>query len=303
PVPALQTRAVRHGLLTTVVLVVVLVVLGVLGVRTVRSGAELLSPLTARAAATVTATTSSIATVRFTDSRGRQASAQVPVRAAPVSPTTVAYDPADPSRAALPESPALVAADGATTHLAVLGLLLVVVLALSVQRVVSRARLRRLAPQVITVRRVRQQNRLVSRSWIELVGVSPTVRFPVYFDPALVTLDSPARLPVHGSGALRALEVQGRWVYPSGRVRTAEPKGRLVDNPSTSGADAVERARTATPLWRSIVLDAVLVVPAPFVGLFWVYLDGGGISVWLGATAVVAVTALWGASVLGTDPS
>lgn len=301
--PVLQTRAVRHGLLTTVVLVVVLVVLGVLGVRTVRSGAELLIPLTGRAAAIVTATKSTVATVRFTDSEGRQASAQVPVVSAPVSPTTVAYDPANPSRAALPESPALVAADGATTHLAVLGLLLLVVLGVGVQRLTTRARLRRRASQVLTVRRVRQQNRLISRSWIELVGVSPTVRFPVYFDPALVTLDSPARLPVHGSGALRALELEGRWVYPSGRVRTTEPKGRLVDNPTTAGTDGVERARTAAPLRRSLILDAVLMVPAPVVGLFWVFLDGGGISAWLGASAVAAATALWGAAVLGTDPS
>lgn len=300
PVP--QTRAVRHGLFTTVVLVAVLVVLGVLGLRTVRAGATLLAPLTARAAATVTAT-SSIASVTFTDAQGRRTSAQVPVASTPASPTTVAYDPTDPSRAALPESPALAAADRAATHLAVLGFLLVVVLGVSSQRVLTRARLRRLPPQVLTVRRVRQQNRLVSRSWIELVGVSPTPRFPVYFDPALVTLDSPTRLPVHGSGALRALRVEGRWVYPSGRVRTAEPKGRLVDNPTTAGADGLERARTAAPLRRSLVLDAVLMVPAPIVGLFWVFLDGGGISAWLGATLVVAAVALWGASVLGTDPS
>lgn len=301
--PALQTRAVRHGLLTTVVLVAVLVVLGVLGLRTVRAGADLLAPLTARAAATVTATSHSLASVTFTDSQGQKASAQVPVASTPVSPTTVAYDPADPSRVALPETPALAAADQATTHLAVLGLLLVVALGISVARVLTRARLRRLPPQVLTLRRVRQQNRLVSRSWIELVGVSPTPRFPVYFDPALVTLDSPARLPVHGTGALRALQLEGRWVYPSGRVRTAEPKGRLVDNPTRSGADAAERARTATPLRRSLVLDAVLMVPAPIVGLFWVFLDGGGILAWLGATVVVAATALWGASVLGSDPS
>lgn len=303
PVPALQTRAVRHGLLTTVVLAALLLVLGGLGLRSVRAGADLLTPLTARSAATVSAVDGGVATVTFTDTAGRRTDAQVPVASTPASPTTVAYDPADPSRAALPESPALAAADRATTHLAVLGLLLVVVLGVDLVRVLSRARLRRRAPQVLTVRRVRQQNRLVSRSWIELVGVNPTPRFPVYFDPALVTMDSPARVPVHGSGALRALQVQGRWIYPSGRVRTAEPRGRLVDNPTTTGADGVERARTAAPLRRSLVLDAVLMVPAPVVGLFWVFLDGGGISAWLGATLVVAATALWGAAVLGTDPS
>lgn len=295
-------RPLRHGAVTTGALLALLVVLAALSLGTVLAGNAALAPLTARAQAQVTAVADGSATVTFTVD-GQPETATLPVETTPGDTVTVAYDPADPTRAVLPQAPALVAADRAGTHLAVLALLALVVVVVGAQRTLSRARLRRMPPQVLTVRRVRQQHRLLSRSWIELVGTEPTPRFPVYFDPALVTLDTPSRLPVHGDGALRAVRVDGRWVYPSGRVRTAEPRGRLLDNPARPGPDAAERAELAAPVRRSLVLDAVLVAPAPFVGLFWLVLDGGGAGVWVAATSVTALTALWAASVLGSDPS
>lgn len=253
--------------------------------------------------ATVSSSVGGTATVTFTDGDGRARTVDLAVDGAPASPTTVAYDPADPTRAVLPQSPQVVSGDRATTHLAVLVLLAAVVVGVGLQRILTRARLRRSPPRLLRVRRVRQQHRLLSRSWIEVVGSTPVQRFPVYFDPVLVTLDSPAQVAVHGTGALRALRADGRWIYPSGRVRTAEPKGQLIDNPSRPDAGARERAARSALLRRQLQVDGVLLAPAPFVGIFWVLLDGGGVTVWLAATFVTAALALWAASVQGSDPS
>jgi hypothetical protein len=302
-VKAPAPRALRHGGLTTAVVLAVLGVLAVVNVRTVHTSGQVLAGLTARAAATVTATTDGSASVSFTGGDGQRRTAEVAVDGVPTSPTTVAYDPADTTRAVLPESPPVESGDRATTHLAVLALLALVVLGVGLQRILTRARLHRSAPRLLRVRRVRQQHRLLSRSWIEVVGSTPAQRFPVYFDPALVTLASPAEVAVHGAGALRALRVDGRWVYPSGRVRSAEPKGRLIDNPSRPDTGSQERAVRSAPLRRQLQVDGVLLAPAPFVGIFWVLLDGGGAPVWLGATLVTAALALWAAAVQGSDPS
>ena len=296
-------RALRHGGLTTAVVLAVLLVLAVVNVATVLRAGDALAPLTARAAATISSTGAGTAAVSFTDAGGRARTADVPVDSTPATPTTVAYDPADPTRAALPESPAVTSGDRATTGLAVLALLALLVVGVGVQRVVSRGRLRATPPHLVRVRRVRQQHRLLSRSWIELVGAVPVQRFPVFFDPVLVTLDSPAEVAVHGTGPLRAVRVDGRWIYPSGRVRTAEPPGRLLDNPSHPDGGAHERAARSAPLRRQLLVDGVLLAPAPFVGIFWVLLDGGGILVWLAATLVTAALALWAAAVQGSDPS
>lgn len=298
-----RVRALRHGLLTSVAVLGVFVVLGVVNLRTVVAADTLLAPLTARAEATVTPTGSGRATVTFADAAGRPQTVQVDAVGAAPGASTVAYDPADPTRVALPSTPELVAADRATTDLAVLGFLALVVLAIGAQRVISRSRLRRTPAREASVRRVRQQNRLLSRSWVEVEGAVPVQRFPVYFDPALVTLDSPTRLLVHGSGPLRAIRIGEQWVYPSGRVGTREPRGQLIDNPAHPDAAARDRAARSAPLRRQLKLDGVLLAPAPFVGIFWVFLDGGGVTVWISATLVTAVLALWGAAVLGSDPS
>ncbi|MEV0356020.1 hypothetical protein AB0H71_08140 [Nocardia sp. NPDC050697] len=145
------------------------------------------------------------------------------------------------------------------------------------------------------VRRVRQQHRLVSRSWIEIApaaGGRP-VWVPVHFDPALLTLveqDVPA-------GA--APRVRSGRLFPSGPVRQAEPPGQLVDNPSRPDPDAAARGRVG----RRLVLDAQSAVAAPFAALFWVYIAGGGLAVFTAACSVAAVAALWLAAIRGSDPS
>ncbi|MGW0250731.1 hypothetical protein ACWDYH_29265 [Nocardia goodfellowii] len=164
-------------------------------------------------------------------------------------------------------------------------------------------------PATAVVKRVRQEHRLVSRSWLEFsavaadcaqssTGASGTWWVPVYFDPALVML-------TEAEGVLggRQVRVGGLRVYPSGRARTAEPPGRLIDNPSRPGPDsrglAVASARTA----RRLLLDAQSGVAAPFAALLWVYLDGGGLPAFAGAFCVAFGTAVWLAAIRGSDPS
>ncbi|OBB55394.1 hypothetical protein A5748_10020, partial [Nocardia sp. 852002-51244_SCH5132740] len=76
------------------------------------------------------------------------------------------------------------------------------------------------------VKRVRQQNRLLSRSWLELSSEGRTSWLPVYFDPALVGL-------TESDGTCDAtVVVNGRRLFPSGAARDSEPQGRLIDNPT-----------------------------------------------------------------------
>ncbi|WP_420094662.1 hypothetical protein [Nocardia asteroides] len=147
----------------------------------------------------------------------------------------------------------------------------------------------------VRVRRVRQQHRLVSRSWIEVVPESGggSAWVPVFFDPALLTLverDVPAG---------EALLVADGRLFPSGRVRRTEPPGQLVDNPSRPDPGAGARGGVR----RRLVLDAQSAVAAPFAALFWVYIAGGGLDAFAAACSVGVAAALWLAAVRGSDPS
>lgn len=160
----------------------------------------------------------------------------------------------------------------------------------------------------VTIRRVRDQYRLVSRSWLEMTepaapGSDSPREFvswwlPVYFDPALLTLtDSEADI------AARTLRVGALRLYPSGRPRTSEPPGRLVDNPSRPDPDAAHKAETVTAPARRLLLDAQSAVAAPFAGLFWVYVASGGVPAFAAATLVAAAVIVWLAAIRGSDPS
>ncbi len=154
------------------------------------------------------------------------------------------------------------------------------------------------ADETLAVKRVRQQHRLVSRSWLEFTHGRRTCWLPVYFDPALITLvEATAEL---GERSVRLGEVR---LFPSGRVRDTEPPGRLIDNPSRPDPDGVTQARAAASPLRRLLLDAQSVVAAPFAGLFWIYIDGGGIPAFTAATCVAAVTATWLSAIRGSDPS
>jgi len=154
-----------------------------------------------------------------------------------------------------------------------------------------------------TVYRVRQQHRLTSRSWIEVREERGSLWIPVFFDPVLVTLPTPTAATVHGVGRRRVVVWEGRRLLPSGRAHLSEPAGRLIDNPSRPGPDGPVRARVAARPVRRLVLDAQFAVAAPFVGALWVYVAGGGVPAFAGATCVAAAVAVWLAAVRGSDPS
>lgn len=146
----------------------------------------------------------------------------------------------------------------------------------------------------VAVRRVRQQHRLVSRSWLEFTIGGRDLWLPVYFDPGLVTLT-----PDTAELAGRTVRVGQLRVYPSGRLRDSEPVGRLIDNPTRPDPEAIGR----TGPGRRILLDAQSAVVGPFAGLLWVYVAGGGSMAFVAATLVAAATATWLPAVRGSDPS
>ncbi|MEV6063547.1 hypothetical protein AB0L62_26395 [Nocardia asteroides] len=148
------------------------------------------------------------------------------------------------------------------------------------------------ATGVVGGRRVRQQHRLVSRSWLEITSGDRMVWQPVFFDPSLSGL-APTELELTG----RTIRAGDLRFYPSGRVRTTEPAGKLIDNPSRP----TEPRAYGTA--RRLVLDAQPAVGAPLLGLLWVYVMNDGIPGFAGATLVAATTFTWLSAIRGSDPS
>ncbi|WP_280341745.1 hypothetical protein [Nocardia neocaledoniensis] len=141
-------------------------------------------------------------------------------------------------------------------------------------------------------RRVRQQHRLVSRSWLEITSGDRMVWQPVFYDPDLAAL-TPTDLEL-SDRAIRAGDLR---FYPSGRVRTTEPAGKLIDNPSRP---------IPLPTFgvaRRLLLDAQPAIAAPFFGLLWVYVMNGDLTAFIGTTTVAATTFTWLSAIRGSDPS
>ncbi|UGT52739.1 hypothetical protein [Nocardia asteroides] len=141
-------------------------------------------------------------------------------------------------------------------------------------------------------RRVRQQHRLVSRSWLEITSGDRMVWQPVFYDPELSTL-TPTELEL-SDRAIRTGELR---FYPSGRVRTTEPTGKLIDNPTRPTP-----VSTFTPL-RRLLLDSQPAVAAPFFALLWIYVMNGDLTTFIGTTTVAATTFTWLSAIRGSDPS
>lgn len=152
--------------------------------------------------------------------------------------------------------------------------------------------------RTVGISRIRQQHRLTSRSWLEISETGRPRWLSVYFDPALMSMTA-SRADLTD----RTIHVAGHRLYPSGRIRTTEPAGRLIDNPSLPDPDAPALTTTATRLRRRLILDAQSTVAAPFAALMWIYVDSGGFTTFLAATSVAAATALWLSAIRGSDPS
>lgn len=172
-------------------------------------------------------------------------------------------------------------------------------------------------PTPLPARRVRQEYQLLSRSWLEIRDERRTYWIPVYFTPELVGFTGGTAYlderrivvqegaPDRAADAGRPPESTGSALrlLPAGRERDTEPPGRLVDNPTRAGRDIVSRGATAARIGRRLLLDAQTAVAAPFIGLLWVYVMGGGIGAFAGSAVVAAATGIWLSAIRGSDPS
>ncbi|MGW6932275.1 hypothetical protein ACWGE0_19625 [Lentzea sp. NPDC054927] len=288
-----RVRALRHGVLATAIVLFVCLVVGLLAWLSYSDSRAALSSLTSREVGEVVSYSDGAVEVRWPSG-----SARVPYEDGARfvgRQTQVAFDPADPSRAVIPGSNLFVDADralgGVTFSLAVA----LLVLFAGVVRVLLSVRSARSAAVTVPVRRIRLQSGLMVRSWLEIDG--PTERWlPVYYDPVLVTLPSPVDVELRGG---RVALVDGVTLYPSGRAVTKHPRGRRLDNPVQPDPET----RAPRGLLAQLRVDAVFMVPAPFVGLFWAYLDGTGFTGWITATVIAAVLGLWWGAFRGSDPS
>ncbi len=286
----MRVRALRHGLAATGVVLFVCAVIALFSWLSYADKRGSLASLTSREIADVVSYSDGFVEVRWPSGSARVAyedGDRLVGRKA-----QVAFDPADPSRAVLPGSDLLVATDralGGVTFPAAVALLVVFAGAVRVLPVRRRG-----APVSVSVRRIRVQSGLMVRSWLEIDGAVERW-VPVYYEPVLVTLPSPARVELRG----RVFVVDGVTVYPSGRVVTKHPRGRRVDNPARPDSQTV----APVGLLPQLRVDSVFLAPAPFVGMFWAYLDGSGFVGWVTATVVAAALGLWWGAFRGSDPS
>ncbi|MGH4014390.1 MAG: hypothetical protein ACRDSL_10795 [Pseudonocardiaceae bacterium] len=95
-----------------------------------------------------------------------------------------------------------------------------------------------------------------------------------------------------------AASASAHRLHPSGPTRATEPRGRRIDSPARPDEDAPRSG------WRrQLRADAVLLTPAPIVGLLWAFLDGGGVLTWVCATTLAAALGLGWAALRGSDPT
>jgi hypothetical protein len=288
-----RVRALRHGLFTTAVVLVVCFVVALFSWLSYSDSRGTLASLTARATGDVVSFSDGSVEVRWPTGAARVAyenGARIVGKQ-----TQIAFDPADPSRAVIPGADLFLEADralGGVTFSVAVALLVVFA---GLVRVLLAVRSARAAAVTVPVRRIRLQSGLMVRSWLEIDG--PVERWlPVYYDPVLVTLPSPADVELRGG---RVAVIDGVTVYPSGRPVLKHPRGRRLDNPAQPDPE------TSAPRGLAVQLrvDAVFLVPAPIVGLFWAYLDGSGFTGWITATVIAAVLGLWWGAFRGSDPS
>lgn len=291
--PRFRVRALRHGFLATAIVLFVCLVVAVLSWLSYSDDRDLLSSMTSREVGSVVSYSGGAVEVRWPSG-----SARVPYEDGDRvvgKQTQVAFDPANPSRAVIPGADLLLQTDRALGGVTFSVAVALLVLVAGLLRVFLAVRCARAAAATASVRRIRLQSGLMVRSWLEIDG--PVERWlPVYYDPVLVTLPSPVDVELRGG---RVAVVDGVTIYPSGRPVTKHPRGRRADNPAKPDPET----RAPRGLLAQLRVDAVFLVPAPVVGLFWAYVDGSGFTGWIIATVVAAALGLWWAAWRGSDPS
>jgi hypothetical protein len=286
-------RALRHGFAATALVILVALVVALLSWLSYSDGRALLSSLTSREVGSVVSFAGGEVEVRWPSGTARIAyedGDRIVGKQA-----QVAFDPANPSRAVIAGADVLVETDRALGGVTFAVAVVLLVLVVGAVRFLLAVRAVRAAPVTVSVRRIRLQSGLMVRSWLEIEG--PTERWlPVYYDPVLVTLPSPSSVELRGG---RVAVIDGVTVYPSGRPVTKHPRGRRLDNPAQPDPET----RAPRGLRTQLRVDAVFIVPAPFVGLFWAYVDNSGFTGWVTATVIAAALGLWWAALRGSDPS
>jgi hypothetical protein len=290
------SRPVRHAALTTALVLAVCAALGGAALASYRSATGELRTLTGRATGTVLGAQGGAAVVEW---RGTRFTVPVtgPVPAAGTR-TRIAFDPARPATAIIPGATVLTDADRSLDGVLFAALVAVLVLVADCWLLVTRWLAARRPARQLVVRRISMRRGLLARTWLE----TDSLWIPVYFEPEVLLLPAPATVTVRGD-RLVAVDVGGRTLYPSGRVRRTEPPGRRTDSPTRPDDHAVGRAARAARLTGQLRVDLALAVPAPLVGVLWAYLDDGGVPAALDATAITAALALWWAAIRGADPS
>lgn len=289
----MRVRALRHGVVTTAVVLFVCAVIALLSFLSYSDRRAELGALTSREVGDVVSYSDGFVEVRWPSGSARVAYEDGERYVG--RKTQVAFDPADPSRAVIPGADLLVATDRALSGVTFPAAVALLVLVVGLVRVLLSARAVRSAAATVSVRRIRLQSGLMVRSWLEIDG--PVERWlPVYYDPVLVTLPSPVDIELRGG---RVAVIDGVTVYPSGRPVTRHPRGRRIDNPAQPDPEVVAPVSLA----RQLRVDSVFVIPAPFVGLFWAFVDNSGFTGWLTATVVAGALGLWWGALRGSDPS
>ncbi|WP_232660324.1 hypothetical protein [Pseudonocardia sp. TRM90224] len=301
------TAALRYGLLTSALVLAVCAVLAVVAGTAFASAARELDAVTARTFGELEQR-AGVVLLRWTPAGGGERLDPVELTGTPPPSGTVAevaYDPAAPQRPLVPGAALLARADAALGTIYLTATVALLVVSTSAWQLVSRRRATARPARTLAVRRVRIQNGMLGRSWLETEN-EPHRWIPVHFDPVLVTLPSPTYVRVHGdplADRLVAVEVEGRLLHPSGPVRASEPRGHRRDNPAQPDAASVERSARIAPLRPRLQADLPLVLAAPVVAALWAYVDGGGLTTWAGATALLAAATLWVGALRGSDPS
>jgi hypothetical protein len=218
----------------------------------------------------------------------------------------VRYVPGHPDRAYAAGDTTFARADALTGGVLYTAVIVVVVLLVSVVRIARRVSAARQPAVTVKLSRVRTRFGLIQRSW--LVGTQGAVErwVPVYWEPDLAGLlaDTPCR--VHGdltAGRASVIEIGDTQIWPSGRVRTAQPRGRQLSNPGTYGRGSAVSEQPSIPLSRHGRRDAVFVAIAPLLGLLWAYVNGSGLIGFALSTVLLAGLLFWAPSVYGSDPT
>jgi hypothetical protein len=312
PTPPSQARphqrAARQLLLGLLPLLVVgLVLIVVLALRL----ADVRAPLAA-ADATATATVSRVGTppdgrgleVTFPAADGTERTGVIELTRALDVPVgahlTVRYDPEAPggSRVHTDGDATSAAVSDVLFGLVIVVLVLLVTSALTLARLLGRPRLRTRPAVRPTATHVVVRRGLLVRSWLELDSSAGLRWLPVYWAPELDRLAPNTRVELHGDPACDRLVlpvVDGAEVWPSGRVRSRQPRGDLRQAPVDPQATDVGLARQARA-------DGVVPFLAPVLGVLWAYVDSSGVAGFLVATALSAAVLFWVPQLLGSDP-